>query len=163
MPNSLGLSQLLQQHLPKAQAWTGGSGWWGHKGPNSSAVTEMLWVCLTALPSTLLTACSSTRISNFQNGSSRAHWGFFPFFIKAVFFFLKKKVSSSDFIAALLKQYTKNKKRQSIQISGFFQTSGLFIFLKNTLFSPPMKTAVYFLLTKYRCKVTEFRITNKFK
>lgn len=95
------------------------------------------------------------------------HIGVFPFFIKAVlqFFliFLKKKVSSSDFIAALLKQYTKNKKRESIQISGFFQTSGLFIVLKNTLFSPPMKTAVYSLLTKYRCKVTEFHITNKFK
>lgn len=38
------------------------------EGPKRWAVTEMLWVCLTALPSTLLTACSSTRISNFHNG-----------------------------------------------------------------------------------------------
>lgn len=87
--------------------------------------------------------------------------GFFSFFlIKAGFFF--KKVSSSDFIAALLKQYSKNKKGNLFKFLGF-QTSSLFIALKNTLFSPPLKTVVYASLTKYRCKVTKFHITNKFK
>lgn len=166
MPNSLGLSQLLQHNLPKAQARTGGSGWLWLPGTqqissdrDALSVTDCSPLCFCSL---LLVALvfQTFKIANLE------HIGFFPLFIKAVlffFFFLKKKVSSSDFIAALLKQYTKNKKRESIQISGFFQTSGLFIVLKNTLFSPPMKTAVYSLLTKYRCKVTEFHITNKFK
>lgn len=162
MPNALGLSQLLQQHLPKAQAWTG---LWLVRDPRHEQwqrCSECAWLLSPPLCSLLEVALvfQTFIMANLE------HVGVF-FFLSLLkqflFFFLKKKVSSSDFIAALLKQYTKNKKRQSIQISGFFQTSGLFIFLKNTLFSPPMKTVVYFLLTKYRCKVTEFHITNKFK
>lgn len=166
MSNSLRLSQLLQHNLPKAQPWAGGSGQCGLPGTQQSAVTEDDFSVTDCSPlhfcSLLLVALvfQTFKIANL------GHIGFF-FFLSLLKqfcrFFLKKKVSSSDFIAALLKQYTKNKKRESIQISGFFQTSGLFIVLKNTLFSPPMKTAVYSLLTKYRCKVTEFHITNKFK
>lgn len=147
MSNSLGLSQLLQHNLPKPQAWTGCSGQCGYIGTkqissdrDALSVTDCspLHFCSLLLVSLIF---QTFKIANLE------HVGvFFLSLLKQVlFFFFLKKLSSLDFIAAVLKQYTKNKKRESIQISGFFPNQRSFHhFKKYTLLPSNENSSILF-------------------